>query len=244
MVTSTLHKGPHPTPTPTTQVKPTSTPSPPKPGFCAKYDRPPCQDILRQSWTQFNETERYFDSKLGINGSEHFLSILLEESGRQIKNDPRCKWLIEVSLCQYTLSPCMSDGNPVSLCREDCESLTKECKVFLNRIIGSADILTNIKKYDFAHLVLPTNCSYYPSGKTGNHSCVYIGLFGKYMFATVMVYYSVILLYTVQDYIFFTTFSRSFKDEFKNKPRNFMDFYWSWLGIPPYPSFHNYPNML
>ncbi|CAB3991419.1 Muscle, skeletal receptor tyrosine kinase [Paramuricea clavata] len=177
MVTSTLHKGPHPTSTPTTQVKPTSTPSPPKPGFCAKYNRQPCQDVLNRSWTQFNETERYFDSKLGINGSEMFLSLMLQESDRQITNDPRCKWLIEVALCQYTLSPCMPDDRPVSICREDCESLTQECKVSLNRLIGSADILTNIKKYDFAHLVLPTNCSYYPSGKTGNHSCVYIGLF-------------------------------------------------------------------
>jgi hypothetical protein len=177
-----------------------------------------------------------------MNGSENFLSLILEESDRQIRNDPRCKWLIEVFFCQYALSPCMPDGRPVSLCREDCKSLRKECKVPLNRLIGSADILTNIKKYDFAHLVLPTNCSYYPSGKTGNHSCVYLGLFGKYMFATVMVV--PFSPENVQDYIFFITFSRSFKDEFKNKPRNFMDFYWSWLGIPPYPSFHNYPNML
>ena len=186
MVTSTLHKVSQPTRTSTTEFKSTST-QPPKVGFCAKYNRRPCQNILKQSWTQFNETERYFDSKYGMNGSERFLLLLLKECDRQIRNDPRCKWLIEVFFCQYTLSPCMPDGRPVSLCREDCESLTKECKVSLNRLVGSADVLINIKGYDFRHLMLPNNCSYYPSGKTGYHSCVYLGLFGKYMFATVMV---------------------------------------------------------
>ena len=166
------------TPTPSKRVNPAVTTSVP-PGFCAKYNETPCQDVLAKSWTQFNRSERYFDSKFGINGTAKFLRILLRESKNQI-NDPRCKWLIDVSLCQYTLSPCMSNGKPVSLCREDCESLTIECKIFLNRLIGSADLLKTLKGYDFQHLVLPTNCSVYPSRKYGNDSCVYTGLFGKY----------------------------------------------------------------
>jgi hypothetical protein len=74
----------------------------------------------------------------------------------------------------------MANGLPVSLCREDCERLSYECGTPLNRLIGSAGILKEIKNYDFAHLVLPTNCSHYPSKKLNNDSCVYIGLFGEY----------------------------------------------------------------
>ena len=171
VLSSTRHTELHPTPTTWTNSASTSK------GFCAIYDRPPCREILRKTWTQFNETERYFDSKHGINGSTHFLRILLKESNSQISDDPDCKWKIEVSLCQYTLSPCMANGLPVSLCREDCESLMQECKSSLNRLIGSAAVLTNIKGYDFAHLILPGNCSLYPSKKSDNNSCVYIGLF-------------------------------------------------------------------
>ena len=74
----------------------------------------------------------------------------------------------------------MANGLPVSLCREDCESLMRECKLPLNRLTGSASAVTHVKDYDFSHLVLPDNCSLYPSKKINNNSCVYIGLFGKY----------------------------------------------------------------
>ena len=171
VVSSTRHKDLHPTPTTWTNSASTSK------GFCAKYDRPPCREVLRKTWTQFNETERYFDSKHGINGSTRFLRILLKESNSQISDYPDCKWKIEVALCQYTLSPCMANGLPVSLCREDCESLMQECKLPLNRLIGSASALISVKGYDFAHLVLPRNCSLYPFKKNDNNSCVYIGLF-------------------------------------------------------------------
>jgi hypothetical protein len=184
---STLHTGLLPTPTSTTWTSSTAIPK----GFCAKYDRLPCRKILRETLTQFNETERFFDSKHGINGSTHFLQLLLKESNSQISNDPECKWKIEVALCQYTLSPCLANGRPVSFCREDCERLTEECEVALNRLIGSAGLLTNIEGYDFTHLVLPTNCSLYSSKKINNDSCVYLGLFGEY------VHYRNLLLHTV-----------------------------------------------
>lgn len=147
-----------------------------KPGFCERYGRKPCRNILNESWKQYNETERYFDSKHGVNGSVHLLSLLLTESVRQISDQPRCKRLIEVALCQYTLPPC-KDNLPITFCREDCERLAEQCKGPLNRIIGSASILADINGYDLK--VLPTNCSAYPPGRTGNESCVYLGLFGK-----------------------------------------------------------------
>ena len=180
-ISSTRHR-PHshiPTPTPSAGVNPAATTTPPpRTGLCAKYNETPCQDIIAKSWTQFNESKRYFDAKIGINRTAKFLRILLKETKNQV-TDARCKWLIDVSLCQYTLSPCMTSGKRVSLCREDCESLRRECKVFLDRIIGSADLLKTLEGFDFQHLVLPTNCSIYPPGRSGKDLCVYTGLFGK-----------------------------------------------------------------
>ena len=73
----------------------------------------------------------------------------------------------------------MTNGKPVFLCREDCESLRRECKFFVDRIAGSLDLLVTLKGYDFAHLVLPTNCSVRPSGRSGSDLCFYNGLFGR-----------------------------------------------------------------
>ena len=177
MVTTSVYQSSYPAPTPSSISYPRTTILPV--GFCAKYNREPCKEILAKSLTEHNETERYFDSNHGINGSVKFLELLLSESESQV-SDKRCKWLIEVSLCQYTLSPCKPNGEPFMFCREDCESLTSECKASLNRLIGSAAVLKHIKGYDFAHLVLPSNCSFYASGKTHNRSCIYLGLFGEF----------------------------------------------------------------
>ena len=103
--------------------------------------------------------------------------VLLPKTS-QLK-DKRCRFLIEASLCQYTLPPCLGNGRPITFCREDCESLKHECNDPVQRLLGSAEVLTKLQKLDFSHLELPSNCSVFSSGKAKDSSCVYIGLFGK-----------------------------------------------------------------
>lgn len=170
---------PHPTHARSTHVSHSSVKPAQRRNFCAVYDQAPCQDVIAKSWTQFNESKRYFDSKFGVNGTARFLSLMLQESKKAV-HDKRCRWLIDVSICQYTLAPCKANGQPISLCREDCESLSRECKTFLDRLLGSAALLQSLNGFDFEHLVLPTNCSVYSTWKPGNDSCVYIGLFGNH----------------------------------------------------------------
>ena len=158
----------------------TSSPANSSLGFCAQYTGQRCRVSLNQTLTEYNETERYFDKKYGMNKTEQFLGYLLDEVEKlnPDQSDQRCQHFIKVAICQYTLAPCLPNGEPVLFCREDCESLGKECEVSLARLIGSASLLIRVKQIDFVHLVLPTNCSEFRSRKL-NESCVHFGLFGK-----------------------------------------------------------------
>jgi hypothetical protein len=88
---------------------------------------------INSTLLHYRETPRFVDNKLGILGTEKFLTLVQAVISEYVTEN-ECKKILSAMLCHYTVTPCKPDGTVRPFCKEDCQAIFKRCQASLNQV--------------------------------------------------------------------------------------------------------------
>ena len=141
-----------------------------------------CRESL-DTLSDYRNTRRFFDNKLGLPATEQFLKRVIDLIIDFAEDSKKCTYILVNMFCHYTVPPCYPDGSIIDFCKGDCEAIFNECSTIMNQVLGAVKLHLSNERIDFIHLRIPDCSQHHPlqyyKNLPGNKSCIKSGLFSK-----------------------------------------------------------------